>query len=73
MTSMGAALLAYPHTRALYQQEKRVNNGADQPLFLLSTVFPSSYYDYLYKSYLRGGELQEKSLTSREIRIKGRE
>ena len=73
MAGTSAAFRTYPHIRAFYQHEKKVNTSVDQPLFLLSTVFTSSYYDYLYKSYVRGGELQEKSLTSREIRIKGRE
>lgn len=68
-----AALLtsSYPQSKSSYQQGKRVSKGIDQHFSYFSTDFRSSYYDYLYKSSLRGGELIEKSLTSRRIRIKG--
>lgn len=61
----------YPQSKSSYEQGKRVSKGIDQHFSYFSTDFRSSYYDYLYKSSLRGGELIEKSLTSRKIRIKG--
>jgi hypothetical protein len=64
--------LFYPQSKSSYEQSKRVSKGIDQHFSYFSTDFRSSYYDYLYKSSLRGGELIEKSLTSRRIRIKGR-
>jgi hypothetical protein len=63
--------LFYPQSKSFYQQEKWVSKGVDQHFSYFSTAFGASYYDYLYKSSCRGGELLEKSLTSRRIRIKG--
>ncbi len=73
MVTTQAALLtpSYPQSKSSYQQGKRVSKGIHQHFSYFSTDFRSSYYDYLYKSSLRGGELIEKSLTSRRIRIKG--
>jgi len=61
----------YPQSKSFYQQEKWVSKGVDQHFSYFSTAFGASYYDYLNKSSCRGGELLEKSLTSRRIRIKG--
>jgi len=61
----------YPQSKGFYQQGKRVNKAVDQHFSYFSTGLNASYYDYLYKSLCRGGELTEKSLTSRRMRIKG--
>ena len=61
----------YPQSKGFYQQGKRVSKAVDQHFSYFSTALSASYYDYLYKSLCRGGELAEKSLTSRRMRIKG--